>query len=112
MTDQPIGIEPEMNRGFVKILVLLVLETPMYGYQMARTFETIGYAVEGNTLYPLLRRLEKNHWISSRWEIENDRPKKYYRITETGREVRRHQLDIWRIQTSIIDQLDKEKTHE
>ena len=57
------GFETEMNRGFLQILVLALLEKDMYGYSMVRTIKDLGYEVEENTLYPLLRRLEKNGWI-------------------------------------------------
>ncbi len=70
MTEAEIGsLETEMNRGFLHILVLALLEKDMYGYAMAKHIEGLGYKVEENTLYPLLRRLEKNGWITSKWEI-------------------------------------------
>ncbi len=78
------SFETEMNRGFLQVLVLVALERKMYGYGMIKLFEQTGYAVEENTLYPLLRRLEKNGWIKSEWDVGEDRPKKYYRITEAG----------------------------
>ena len=42
----------EMNRGFLHILVLALLEKDMYGYSMVKHIETLGYKVEENTLYP------------------------------------------------------------
>ena len=53
------GIETEMKRGFLQLLVLVLLEKEAYGYAMVRAFRDLGYEVEENTLYPLLRRLEK-----------------------------------------------------
>jgi len=104
--DSKIGVE--MNRGFLQIMVLLALETPMYGYMMLRFIEEIGYSVEENTLYPMLRRLEKKGWISSRWDVEHDRPKKYYKITKEGKIVRNKLLSIWQIQNGVITKLLKE----
>ena len=101
-------IEAEMNRGFLQIMVLLALETPMYGYMMLRFIEEIGYSVEENTLYPMLRRLEENGWLSSRWDVEHDRPKKYYVITEEGKIVRNKLLSIWQKQNGVITKLLKE----
>src|SRR4030042_2966139 len=51
--------ETEMNRGFLQILVLAMLEKDMYGYSMVRTVRDLGSEVEENTLYRLLRRLEE-----------------------------------------------------
>ena len=101
-------IEVEMNRGFLQIMVLLALETPMYGYMMLKLIEKIGYTVEENTLYPMLRRLKKNGWVSSRWDVEHDRPKKYYEITKEGKIIRDKLLSIWQIQNGIITKLLKD----
>ncbi len=100
-------IEAEMNRGFLQVMVLLALETPMYGYMMIKFIEEVGYSVEENTLYPMLRRLEKNKWISSRWDEEHGRPKKYYEITEEGKLIRKKVLAIRQIQNRVITKLFK-----
>ncbi len=101
-------IEAEMNRGFLQIMVLLALETPMYGYMMLRFIEEIGYSVEENTLYPILRRLEKNGWLSSRWDVEHNRPKKYYEITDEGKVIRKKLMSIRHKQTGVISKLIQE----
>ena len=101
-------IESEMNRGFLQIMVLLTLETPMYGYMMIGFIEEIGYSVVENTLYPMLRRLEKNGWISSSWDVKHDRPKKYYKITKEGKIIRTKLLKIWQKQNGVIIKLLEE----
>jgi PadR family transcriptional regulator PadR len=99
------SFETEMNRGFLQVLVLAVLERKMYGYGMIKHLEELGYAVDESTLYPLLRRLEKNGWIQSEWDVGENRPKKFYRVTETGRTVRAQALAIWAKQTDILNAL-------
>ncbi len=101
-------IASEMNRGFLQILVLIALETPMYGYMMIRYLQEQGYSVEENTLYPILRRMEKNGWLESRWDVQHDRPKKYYEITGEGREVRATLLEIRQTQNQVLDRLQSE----
>jgi PadR family transcriptional regulator PadR len=100
--------ETEMNRGFLQVLVLVALEQKTYGYAMIKHFEEMGYAVEENTLYPLLRRLEKNGWITSLWDVTEDRPKKFYRITEKGRTVRKQALEIWAGQNETLERMKEE----
>jgi DNA-binding PadR family transcriptional regulator len=97
--------ESEMNRGFLQVLVLVLLENPMYGYMMLKHFERMGYAVEENTLYPLLRRLEKKDLIQSEWDVSQDRPKKFYVISKSGRAARKELLKIWREQNEILNHL-------
>ncbi len=111
MTDTEIGsLETEMNRGFLHILVLALLEKDMYGYAMVKHIEALGYKVEENTLYPLLRRLERNGWIASKWDVTEDRPRKYYSITAAGRDMRAALLEVWRNQARVLDKIMKENT--
>lgn len=100
--------ESEMNRGFLQVLVLVALEKAMYGYMMIKRFEKMGYIVEENTLYPLLRRLEKNSLIKSEWDVSEGRPKKYYSILKEGKAVRSRLLKIWSEQDKILNELAKE----
>jgi len=110
--DPEIGnFETEMNRGFLQVLVLALLEKDTYGYAMVRTIRDLGYEVEENTLYPLLRRLEKNGWIRSKWDVTEDRPRKNYAITDAGRSLRTELLAIWKKQNDILKNLMEEKSH-
>ncbi len=103
------NFETEMNRGFLQVLVLALLEKDTYGYAMVRTIRDLGYEVEENTLYPLLRRLEKNGWVRSKWDVTEDRPRKFYGITDAGRALRAELLAIWKKQNDILSELMKEK---
>jgi DNA-binding PadR family transcriptional regulator len=98
----------EMNRGFLQVLVLVLLEKEMYGYSMVKQLETRGYDVEANTLYPLLRRLEKKGLIKSKWDVSKDRPRKFYVIAKDGRNVRNQLLVIWRQQNDTLTHLLEE----
>jgi len=100
--------EAEMNRGFLQVLVLAALENKMYGYMMVKTFGKMDYIVEENTLYPLLRRLEKYGLIKSEWDVSEGRPKKFYIITEKGKTTRRALLNKRDTQTKILTSLIKE----
>jgi DNA-binding PadR family transcriptional regulator len=108
MSEDTSHLTAEMNRGFLQVLVLVALEKAMYGYRMIKTFDERGYDVEENTLYPLLRRLEKNRLIQSEWEVSEGRPKKFYAITAEGRAVRTELLRIWKEQNDILEELKKE----
>jgi PadR family transcriptional regulator, regulatory protein PadR len=112
MTESDIGsLETEMNRGFLHILVLALLETDMYGYAMVKHVESVGYKVEENTLYPLLRRLEKNGWIASKWDLSEERPRKFYSITPEGRALRASLLEVWKTQDRVLGKITKENAH-
>ena len=47
------------------MVVLAQLNKPMYGYSLVKELEGKGISIEGNTLYPLLRRLESQGLLKS-----------------------------------------------
>ena len=105
------SLETELNRGFLQILVLALLEKDMYGYSMVKHIDGLGYKIEESTLYPLLRRLEKNGWIVSKWDLSEDRPRKFYSITAEGRALRSCLLEIWHNQNRILNHVTKENAN-
>lgn len=80
-------IRQELRRGMVVLAVLSQMDTARYGYSLIQRLAERGLEVEEGTLYPLLRRLEKQGLLESEWEVGEARPRKYYRISALGREV-------------------------
>ena len=85
------GIERELRRGSLELIVLQLLAPgEAYGYEIVSklTAETNGaLEVTDGTLYPVLYRLERAGLVAVRWETpERGVPRKYYRVTEAGRE--------------------------
>ncbi|HYH12464.1 MAG TPA: PadR family transcriptional regulator [Thermomicrobiales bacterium] len=74
----------ELRRGTVVLAVLATLRTPGYGYALLEDLSEAGIEVDANTLYPLLRRLEKQGLLTSAWDTEGERPRKYYRTSDDG----------------------------
>jgi len=82
-------------------LVLAILaEGDTYGYAiLKRVRELSGGELEwtDGMLYPVLHRLERSGLVESRWEkTESGRRRKYYRVTETGREHLADERRQWR----------------
>ncbi|MFI5932061.1 PadR family transcriptional regulator [Actinoplanes sp. NPDC051494] len=77
----------ELRRGTVVVASLTVLRSPGYGYSLLETLSAAGFEVEANTLYPLLRRLESQGLLTSEWNTDEARPRKFYRTTEQGTAV-------------------------
>ena len=85
------GIERELKRGSLELIVLHLLSPgEAYGYEIVSklTAETNGaLEVTDGTLYPVLYRLERAGFVTVRWETqERGVPRKYYRLTDTGRD--------------------------
>lgn len=84
------GIERELKRGSLELIVLhLLSQGEAYGYEIVTklTAQTDGaLAVSDGTLYPVLYRLERAGTVDVRWEtLKRGVPRKYYRLTDTGR---------------------------
>ncbi len=77
----------ELRRGIVVLAVLSQTAAPCYGYGLIQRLGELGLDIEEGTLYPLLRRLEKQGLLQSEWETSEARPRKYYQISSQGREV-------------------------
>ncbi|RUR03482.1 PadR family transcriptional regulator [Labedella endophytica] len=77
----------ELRRGTVVLACLVTLERADYGYALLESLATAGFSVDANTLYPLLRRLERQGLLMSEWNTEDARPRKFYRTSADGREL-------------------------
>ena len=86
----------ELRRGTVVVACLSLLQTPQYGYSLLETLNKAGVEVDTNTLYPLLRRLEKQGLLRSEWNTEDVRPRKFYAVSADGQELLAALLAEWR----------------
>ena len=82
--DTTAGHLQELRRGTVVLACLIRLRTPDYGYALLESLNDIGITVDANTLYPLLRRLEKQGLLTSEWNTDEARPRKFYRTSDAG----------------------------
>lgn len=89
------NLQQELRRGAIILCVLSQLTAPKYGYALVESLEAKGIRIEPGTLYPLLRRLEKQELLTSEWETSGTKPRKYYVLSGTGKEVYRLLLGDW-----------------
>lgn len=74
----------ELRRGTLILSVLSQLKDAKYGYALVQMLENKGITIDPSTLYPLLRRLEKQELLISEWDMRESKPRKYYRRTDYG----------------------------
>ena len=92
----------ELRRGTVVVASLAALRQPGYGYALLQRLTERGIPVDANTLYPLLRRLEEQGLLTSEWNTEDSRPRKFYRTSDDGDTVLRRLLDdLSAVRTSL-----------
>lgn len=103
----------ELRRGTLTLAVLSQLRTPQYGYSLVQRLEEAGVVIEQNTLYPLLRRLEKQELLTSSWDTTESRPRKYYVISPYGSEIYEQLKQEWKTMTLELKKLlEGDENHE
>lgn len=78
----------QMRRGTLQYCVLALLaEEQRYGFDLVRALaEADGMVTSEGTIYPLLSRLRRDGLVESTWqESPSGPPRRYYRLTESGR---------------------------
>lgn len=80
----------QIKRGTLELCILqMIAAAPQYGYELISRLERYPIlSAKESTIYPLLRRLLKEGFLSSFWQetAEGLPPRKYYSITPQGRE--------------------------
>ncbi|WP_316568793.1 PadR family transcriptional regulator [Neobacillus sp. YIM B06451] len=97
----------ELRRGTLTLAVLSQLRTPQYGYSLVQLLEESGIPIDQSTLYPLLRRLEKQELVTSSWDTTESRPRKYYVLSEFGQEIFTQLKNEWLKNTNELYSLLK-----
>lgn len=99
----------ELRRGTLIISVLSQLKEPKYGYALVQSLEEKGVDIDPNTLYPLLRRLEKQGLLHSEWDVGESKPRKYYQRTDYGDDIYKELKKHWNQMAENMENLLKEK---
>ena len=105
VNDTVSGLKQELRRGTLILLVLSQLREDMYGYSLVKKLNDHDIPMDANTLYPLLRRLEGQGLLESRWDTGEAKPRKYYKLTEDGLAVLEKTTAYWRDFSANVEEL-------
>ena len=95
----------ELRRGTLVLSVLSELRQRQYGYSLKERLAQDGVEIDQGTLYPLLRRLEKQGLLDSMWQVEESRPRRYYVLSTPGQQVLETMSHEWRELVRVMDHL-------
>jgi DNA-binding PadR family transcriptional regulator len=95
----------ELRRGVLVLAVLSQLNEARYGYALIDQLKQRGLEIDQGTLYPLLRRLEEQGLLQSEWRVEDSRPRRYYVISSTGKDLLKALAIEWQTLARIISDL-------
>lgn len=85
----------QLKKGFLEFCVLGALyQSDSYGYQIIKDVSPC-IEISESTLYPILKRLEANSYVKTYSVEHNSRLRKYYQITDKGKEHLKSFLDDW-----------------
>lgn len=104
------SLQKQLNGGASSLVLLAFLHQqarPMYGYEIARELERLNggsLPMSPGALYPVLRSLEKKRLLSSYTELsDEDRARKYYEVTDIGRDTIGHWRTAWQQTKQFVD---------
>lgn len=96
-------------KGTLPTLILKALEhEPAHGYRIAQQIKERSEGVldfKEGTLYPALHKLENEGSVESYDDIERGRPRRYYRITKSGRKVLAKNREEWQQLSRVVTSL-------
>ncbi len=106
------SIASDMIRGHTDTIILSLLRSgDSYGYKINKSICDLTegrYELKEATLYTAFKRLEESGCISSYWGDEGSGARRrYYTITNHGREVYEKQLSEWYETRDIVEKLIK-----
>ena len=100
--------EVQLRKGTLELAILASLWSGrLYGLEILRRLaDGSRLFVPEGTLYPLLSRLKAEGWVDSEWvEAEAGHPRKYYRLTPSGRRHAAQMARSWSSFAASVDHL-------
>ena len=82
-------VQVKLTKGLLDLIVLQFLHNqPMHGYQIiTKIRKSFGVYFGPSTIYPLLATLEKKGYVNSQWNMNTERPRKTYQLTNEGQNM-------------------------
>jgi PadR family transcriptional regulator PadR len=101
----------QMRKGVLEYCILLLLKgEPVYAVNVIKGLREANLIVVEGTVYPLLTRLKNDGLLSYRWEESTQGPpRKYYEITEKGRNFLVELEESWDDLVSAVRRAKKQR---
>ena len=111
------AISADLIRGHINTIILRTLyERDKYGYEIIEEIEKKShgqYSLKQPTLYSALKRLETQGYINAYWktdEVSLGGRRKYYTLTDSGREITERNQAEWEYSRTVIDNLISDRS--
>lgn len=100
-----------MRKGLLEFLILAIVSSgKVYAADILERLSRTDFATQEGTLYPLLSRMRRDQLLDHEWqESGSGPPRKYYKLTPTGRKQLAEFSAYWKHLTALINQLGEQK---
>jgi PadR family transcriptional regulator, regulatory protein PadR len=107
------NLTQELRRGILVLATLSQMKKDKYGYSLINDLSECGLEIDQGTLYPLLRRLENQGLLTSAWNTEGSRPRRYYVISPLGLRMLEALLADWdnlnQVMKNLLDESSRQQ---
>ncbi|WP_257349491.1 PadR family transcriptional regulator [Pseudalkalibacillus decolorationis] len=102
-------MNPQFKKGVLTLCVMVMAsKKDRYGYELANSISE-KFAISEGTVYPVLRRLTKDDYFTTYLkESQEGPPRKYYRLTESGKGEMLELINEWRTFSDGVERIIKE----
>ena len=106
-------MKTQLKKGVVELCVLAIInKKDSYGYEIVESLTGLVNISEG-TIYPMLRRLDKDNYVETYFKESQTGPqRKYYRITDNGKEYLKESYKDWKELVTGVKAILEEKNYE
>jgi PadR family transcriptional regulator PadR len=82
-------VSTKLTKGLLDLIIMqFVSSQPMHGYEIiTKIRKNFGVYFGPSTVYPLLNTLEKKGYVKSEWNMNSERPRKIYSLTNNGQNM-------------------------
>ena len=84
------------------MILAIVSKHDSYGYDISQTIKLIA-SIKESTLYPILKKLEKAGYLTTYTQEHQGRRRKYYRLTDSGKQHLVYLTKEWSVYKTTID---------
>ena len=94
-----------MSGSLTMLLLRLLEEKDMYGYEMIETLRKKSnnvFELKAGSLYPLLHSLEEKNYVSSYEDDSTGKTRKYYRLSGEGKRFLKEKKEEWEVYSTAV----------
>ena len=99
-----------LRKGLLEFLILGIVSTgKVYAADFMQRLSKTDFATQEGTLYPLLSKMRREHLLDYEWqESDSGPPRKYYKLTASGRKQLTEFRAYWKSLTNLINELGEQ----